>query len=285
VTAVIDIIVIATPSLPPTPWQHAWSTARDRIPGLPGRLEIARAASGTPIPGGARVVRGGWRPAATAAQADAVRAHYEREADGGDGLHAELASRTLADPAELERQTVLAIGVPHPLAWCAPLEVTALDEACRAIVDAQELWTSSASCGVIRASQRGYQVWTGIGSTMRSVGHASDYDSAEAMLVEASQRERAAIARDVGQVLAGWSPTTPYYSATLEDYQRRLPLQIRRGPVSGGGSSWDLPVVATWRDGVTERHPWVLAWDDEAGRAAERQRQREGERRAAERRN
>jgi hypothetical protein len=134
---------------------------------------------------------------------------------------------------------------------------------------AEDPWTIQASCGVIRAAlPSGYDVWIGLGDQQHHVGVAPDYDAAEALLIKGSQSRRAAIDVEVRRLLAGWSPATPFASATLADYTRLLPLKTRRGPVLGSGSLL-LPVVAHRRDGVLTRHPLILPWDDNEDRADE----------------
>lgn len=283
----MNIIVIATPATPPAPWRSGWELSRLEIQGLPGRLHVARAPRGTPIPtpGITRVIEApGWRPKPSARQADAVREHYQRQAELGDSLHAELAAAILANPSKLAKETERAIGVPDAHAWHAPLSMT-LRQACSAMARAGDQWSSETACGVIRAALSGYETWTGIGGRMASVGSAPTYEAAEELLVEASLARRRDAAERVVELLRGWSHDTPCGALRLGDLPdavRRLPLSIYRGPIAGGGQSSDLPHVATWRDGVFERHAVAITWDDERDRAEMSERRAAGERRAAE---
>lgn len=282
------VIVIATPAAPPAPWRTGWAVRRSDVADLPGRLHIARAPAGTPLPhpGIDRVVSPGWRPKPTARQADIVRAHYESEAAMGEGPLAELAKRTLAEADALGDETERAIGVPHLYAWYAPLSST-LAQACSAMVRADEQWSSETACGVIRCWLTGYEVWTGVGGHMVRVGAAPSYEAAEARLVEASLARRGEAAERAAKILRGWSPETPYRGGRLADLPtviRSMPLTIHRGPIRGGGASSDLPIVATWRDGRYERHEVAITWDDDRDRAEMIARRTAGEVRAAERR-
>jgi hypothetical protein len=293
----VELIVIPAPTAPPPPWQLGWHCARDTIPGV-SPLEIARAPAGTPIPAGARQISPGWRPSFTAHQLDLARADCRRErgteffdvaevaAQGPRALARrlrELADDTLVNPLDLVEPLELAIGVPHPLAWCASIAVAERDAAVALHREAEDLWTVQASCGVIRAAlPSGYDVWIGLGDQQHHVGVAPDYDAAEALLIRASQSRRVAIDIDVRRLLAAWSPSTPYASATLANYTRVLPLEIRRGPILGAGSL-RLPPVAYWSDGVLTRCHLTLPWDDEEGRAEVKARRQAHERRARKR--
>src|SRR6188474_375637 len=76
-----EVIVIATPTVPPRPWQSGWEERRDDIPGLPGRLVISRATTGTPIrnPDVTRQLAPDWRPRPSHRQVAHVRAHLEEQ--------------------------------------------------------------------------------------------------------------------------------------------------------------------------------------------------------------
>lgn len=136
-------------------------------------------------------------------------------------------------------------------------------------------WTSRDTTATIRTSPRGYQVWIGVGVALRAVGHAGSYDEAEALAVSAVRQHRLDA--------AGHDPDD-------------LPIHVRRGPMTQaelghtlehgavlGGSSWDLPVVATYRGGAVERHDERVTWSDDESRRLHREREAEGQRlRAAE---
>lgn len=281
------------PGLPlPAPWQPGWqgSHALD-LPSLPRRL-VARAPSGTPLPPGAEPHA---TPQVTEELRRAARADIEAATRSRDQLVREVAEGALDNPGELDRDILAWLGLAHPYALLAPLSVTTLDAACRATVAAGDEWDSRHSSVVIRtAFPEGFDSWIGIGSTLTRVGKSSAYEAAEVAGIDAVRElRRKTMARVQSEILAGWSPETPYYSATIATAADALPIHVHRGPLTAGelvrvhpssgvampASSWDLPVVAEYRgDGtVIERHDERVTWSDEDSRARQRERQQAGD--------
>src|SRR5690606_9118900 len=180
-------------------------------------------------------------------------------------------------------------GVAHSFARLSPLSEPSLNRAVAAHRHAVGLWHSRHSSVVIRTSYpTGYDVWRGIGSMMQRVGHAEDYEAAELLgLAAVRELREQTMARIRDEILDGWSPETPYYSATLSSAATELPITVRRGPLTNEDlgrppSSYDLPIVAVFRGDSIERFPERVTWSDDASRARERQRRAEGHRRAQE---
>lgn len=275
--------IITWPKTAPTPAgaQPRWGIATAFRLRLDDAREVGRIPSKMPIPDGASAYTD---PVVTDDLRALVRAQIQAIADGdGDPLFADLARSALADDEYLDRVVAANLGLAHPYATCAPWTVESLDEACDAMVRAQGLWTSPCSSAVIRTAQAGYDVWTGIGSMLDRAGRADDLGPAETMAIDAVWAKRRVALAEIRQILADWSPHTPYYSATLETAADALPIIVRRGPMTseeGPGSSWDLPIVMRWQDGEIERHDDRVTWDDEASRRRAALRQQEGEARA-----
>lgn len=289
----VDTIAITwTTQTTPAGAQPRWSVTTALDLSLPGRRHVGRIPAGAPIPSGAQLYA---PPVVTEALRDEARRKLEEIAAGDDWLRAELADGALE---RLDETITRNLGVVHPYAELAPWSVATLDEACRLIARARDLWTSPCSCAVIRTSIPGYYVWTGIGGMMEPVGHADTYEGAEMLARGGVALQRAGVIRRVREILAGWSPDTPYWTATLATIED-LPLQIRRGPMTAaespgarvvqgltiGGTSWDLPVVYRLDGHGETRWPERVTWDDDASRQAHRDRTRAGQsqRRAEER--
>ena len=206
---------------------------------------------------------------------------------GMNSLLRPWAEKVLADPDELDNLIRQHLGVAHPYALCAPLSVPTLDEACRVKVDADQVWESRCSSAVVRATMPdGYRIWIGIGSHMQDVGRCDEYRAAEAAAVGAVYTHRRSAIAKIREILSGWSDDTPYYSATIGTAYDQLPIRVYRGPVSGhdlpgaspyGGGSWDLPEVAVYRGEERERHDDRVTWIDDESRAAQRERERQGQ--------
>src|SRR5690606_30764628 len=114
------------------------------------------------------------------------------------------------------------------------------------------------------------------------------YLEAEALGVEAvRQRRRETLRRVREEILAGWSPETPYYTSTIARAEVELPIVVRRGPITAEelgaegviNHSYGLPVVAVYGGGELERVDDRIRWSDEESRERARERQREGQRR------
>lgn len=270
----------------PTPWQPAWEvTPVWSIDTLP-RRSVARAPSGTPIPEGATIYA---EPEVTDDHRRAFRDVLQSVAsESADSLRRELAQGALDDPERFDEDLRACLGVAHPHALVAPLSVATLREACHAHRMASDAWTSPHSSVVVRCALRGYDVWTGIGGMMARVGRADDYPEAEALGVEAvRQRRRETLRRVREEVLAGWSPETPYYTSTIARAESELPIVVRRGPITAEelgaegaiNHSYGLPVVAVYRGGEVQRFDDRITWSDGMSRELARERQREGQRR------
>ena len=270
----------------PAPWQPNWQGGRALdIPSLPRRL-VARAPAGTSIPDGAAPYR---PPEVTDEHRRLARADLERIAQGPDPLGAELATSALENQERLDEFIRAWFGVAHSFAWLSPLSEPSLNRAVAAHRHAVGLWHSRHSSVVIRTSYpTGYDVWRGIGSMMQRVGHAETYEAAEQIgVARVRELREQTMARIRDEILDGWSPETPYYSATLSSAATELPITVRRGPMTNEDlgrlpSSYDLPIVAVARGDHVERFPERVTWSDDASRARERQRRAEGHRRAQE---
>src|SRR5690606_28246893 len=244
-------------TLPP-PWQPAWEvTPVWSIDALP-RRSVARAPAGTPIPEGASLYA---EPVVTDDHRRVFRDALRRDAASADSLRRELAQGALDDPERFDEQIRIWLGVAHPHARVAPLCVTTLEEACRAHTWATSAWTPLHSSVVVRCAPRGYDVWAGLGGLMERAGRADDYASAETLGVAAvRQRRRETLRRVREEILAGWSPETPYYTSTIARAESELPIVVRRGPITAEelgaegaiNHSYGLPVVAVYRAGKVE---------------------------------
>src|SRR5690606_26365056 len=210
-------------TLPP-PWQPGWHvTPVLRFPSLPER-RVARAPEGTPIPDGCEPYE---PPVITDDHRKLARADLLIDTTR-DRLYLDLARAALDDPEQLDRDIRACLGVAHHHALVAPLSVATLREACHAHRMASDAWTSPHSSVVVRCALRGYDVWTGIGGMMDRAGRADDYAEAEALGVEAvRQRRRETLRRVREEVLAGWSPETPYYTSTIARAESELPIVVR----------------------------------------------------------
>lgn len=267
----------------PRPWQTDMHVL-PRMPQLSSipAMGVARAPAGTPIPPGASPYDA---PVVTREHREAARAELRQIAERERRLPAlkrlllPLVEAALDDEDELDRTVMVQLGLVHPLALCSPLSVETLDEAIHLHTSAEGLWDSTHSSGVVRPTLRGYVAWVGVGSLMRSAGHHASAEAAERAVIERVLELRDSALEDARDLLAGWSEDTPYFSATLATAREELPIHIRRGPAltEERGSSWDLPVVAVWRNGVIERHDERITWDDEQSRAVLRARQQAGE--------
>lgn len=269
----------------PPPWQPSWEvTPVVSLDPLP-RRSVARAPAGTPIPEGATLYA---EPEVTDEHRSAARDVLQRATESTDQLRRGLARSALDDPERLDEEIRVWLGVAHPHALVAPLSVRRLADACLAYVDATQSWTSPHSSVVVRCALRGYDVWTGIGGMMARVGRADDYAEAEALGVEAVRQRRRETLRGVREeILAGWSPETPYYTSTIARAESELPIVVRRGPITAEelgaegalNRSYGLPVVAVYRGGKVERFDDRITWSDGMSRELARERQREGQRR------
>lgn len=269
----------------PPPWQPAWEVTPVRsIDTLP-RRSVARAPAGSPIPSGTSLYAA---PEVTDEHRRVFRDALRRDVASADSLRRELAESDLDNPERLDEEIRTWLGVAHPLALVAPLCVTTLKDACWAHTWARSAWTSLHSSVVVRCAPRGYDVWAGLGGLMERVGRADDYAEAEALGVEAVRRRRRETLRKVREeVLAGWSPETPYYTSTIARAESELPIMVRRGPITAEelgaegavNHSYGLPVVAVYRGGEVERFDDRITWSDEESRERARERQREGQRR------
>lgn len=269
----------------PPPWQPSWEvTPVVSLAPLPRRA-VARAPAGTPIPEGATLYA---EPKVTDEHRSAARDVLQRATESTDQLRRGLARSALDDPERLDEEIRTWLGVAHPHARLAPLSVRRLADACLAYVGATQSWTSPHCNVVVRCALRGYDVWTGIGGMMARVGRADDYAEAEALGVEAVlQRRRETLRRVREEILAGWSPETPYYTSTIARAEVELPITVRRGPITAEelgaegaiNHSYGLPVVAVYRGGKLERFDDRITWSDGMSRELARERQREGQRR------
>jgi len=264
------------PVLPP-PWQTDWQVAHALdLPNLPRRL-VARAPAGTSIPDGAAPYR---PPEVTDEHRRLARADLVRIASAPDSLRAGLARIGLDERERLDEYILACLGVVHPLALVAPFSIATMSEAVRTHLRASNAWTSPHSSVVVRCALRGYNVWTGIGVMMARAGRADDYASAEALGIAAVRDRRRETLRWVREeVLAGWSPETPYYTSTIARAEAELPITVRRGPTTNQdlgipSSSYDLPIVAVFRGDSIERFPERITWSDDASRARARERGR-----------
>jgi len=270
------------------------------------RRDVARLMPGAPIPSGVAL----YEPPPDPTTLERMIAMRDLQAivdppagTRRDDVLAALATPVLdaadhGDFATLDQAIRVWIGVAHPFARCAEWSVRRLSTACSLHVRATDLWDSTCTGGVIRTALVGYTVWVGIGSRLRHIATEPTFETAEARLLDAVRMCRIGTQRTVQELLIGWSDDTPYFSATIATILS-LPIQVLRGPmtsaelpgarsigagVSVGGSSWDLPVVAEHRGDLVTRWPERVTWDDEASRAAQRQRQADGEARARARR-
>jgi len=269
----------------PPPWQPSWEvTPVVLLDPLPRRA-VARAPAGTPLPEGATLYA---EPEVTDEHRSAARHVLQRATESTDQLRRGLARSALDDPERLDEEIRVWLGVAHPHALVAPLSVRRLADACLAYVGATQSWTSPHSSVVVRCALRGYDVWTGIGGMMDRAGRADDYASAEALGVAAvRQRRRETLRRVREEILAGWSPETPYYTSTIARAEDELPIVVRRGPITAKelgaegalNHSYGLPVVAVYRGGEVQRFDERITWSDEESRERARERQREGQKR------
>lgn len=268
----------------PEPWQPDWGLGNS-LPPLPSLLQgrVGRAPAGTPIPAGTEPYA---HPPIHKAMRATVRADLAALVEAGRrGTQQErwvshMAQIALDDSETLDRHIAAQLGSAHPYATLAPMSVRTLQHACAQSVRAGEAWTSRQSCGVIRPAMRGYQAWIGVGGMIDPAGTWPDYAAAEAAVIAASAAARAEAMQQARAALPGWPEHTPYYTATLATAATKLPLHIRRGPMMAdeAGSSWDIPIVAVWRDGaVIERHDDRVTWGDDDSRQAARQRERAGQ--------
>jgi len=286
-------IVTWTTTTAPAGVQPDWGVTTILPIALPGSRGVGRLPDGAPLPSGAAPYT---PPVATEHLRELAREQLKAIADRDDPLMAELAVHALADDTRLDRVVERGLGEAHPYAELAPWTVSSLDEACSLVAKAVSLWTSPCSCAVIRTSMPGYQVWSGIGSMLESAGSADTYDAAEQRAFDAVRANRSEVIAQVREILSGWAPATPFYAATLATIED-LPIQVRRGPMTGsessgarvcayvdghpvfvGGSSWDLPVVARLEAGQVTRWPERVTWDDDESRQAHRDRTRDGQR-------
>lgn len=268
----IEIALAALGSELPAPWQ-LWAAPgeRERIPGIAPRATW-RAAARTPFPAG--VARLPDDEPTVAEMATAI-SYLKDVSVGRDSLYAELARGALADQEQLRKVVQRARGFVHPLAHCAPLRLATLVAAVDEHVNMWDGINSPLTCLTIRAAlPAGYQTWRGVGGMLLPVGVYAHLGGAMqrgiAAIREARAEYHAALPQD-------WSSSTPVFDSTLGAWVEDLAITVRRGPISGGGSSWDLPVVAVVRGADIEARPYRL--DDNASRIEARDREREGNRR------
>lgn len=282
----MEIILIHYPpntQLPP-PWQPDWQVIPVLdLTSIPSR-RVARAPAGTPIPPGCELYS---PPVVTDELRQMTRADLERLARSPEPL-SKLASGSLDDREQLDRDIRCWLGEAHPYATLAPLSVEFLQDASGATAAAGDLWDSTHSIVTIRCSVRGYDVWVGIGGRVQRVGRADEYDEAETLGVDAVRQRRRETLRRVREVLlVGWSPDTPFYSSTIARAETELPITVHRGPITAEelgeegrvNGSYALPTVAVYRGDSVTRFPERITWSDEESRTKARERRREGQKR------
>lgn len=246
----------------PSPWEKEWGAFAPAQDFDMPTYDVARAPAGTPIPEGDHIAP--YDAPVPAALLEAAKLAWDRYDCGNDPCR-----RAVQDfyrsPQELAEG---AWGAYNYLAPYAPRGLSkdkAIDE-----IYAHTQTTSRQSCAVIRVAPKGYDVFIGIGSLIERRGKADTYKEAEALAIKAVLRARRAFDEHYIQVLrdAGWSPDTPMWSTTIQEWVTKMPIQISRGPLfmDTAGCSWDLPVYAKWVDGQIEYQKSQLGWDDEEER-------------------
>src|SRR5690606_26187262 len=197
----------------------------DRPRAQPTPRPAAPAPARPSIPAGAAPYR---PPEVTDEHRRLARADLERIAQGPDPLGAELATSALENQERLDEFIRAWFGVAHSFARLSPLSEPSLNRAGAAHRHAVGLWHSRHSSVVIRTSYpTGYDVWRGIGSMMQRVGHAETYEAAEQIgVARVRELREQTMARIRDEILDGWSPETPYYSATLSSAATELPITV-----------------------------------------------------------